>query len=108
MCHFERVITASVLMTHSCPHPLPPTLTPLVLLRRPLGRTRSNDQDKVQALMQSIQDIGLQEPVCVCTHTHACVYMPLHAHCSDADSMRLHTTNGLYFLVPTAQVSPRV
>lgn len=32
-------------------------------IRRPLGRTRSNDQDKVQALMDSIEEIGLKEPI---------------------------------------------
>ncbi len=58
---------------------------PLQAIRRPLGRTRSNgkhamfrsggfpaaalttlfcaDQDKVQALIESIQEIGLKEPV---------------------------------------------
>ncbi|KAF8056837.1 hypothetical protein HT031_006181 [Scenedesmus sp. PABB004] len=36
---------------------------PLALIRRPLGRTRSNDQAKVVALMASIDAIGLQEPI---------------------------------------------
>lgn len=36
---------------------------PVTVIRRPLGRTRSNDQEKVQALMQSIQEIGLKEPI---------------------------------------------
>lgn len=36
---------------------------PLQAIRRPLGKTRSNDQDKVQALMESIQEIGLKEPI---------------------------------------------
>ena len=60
----------------------------MTAIRRPLGKTRSNgtinfasvylchlcaaihsstcctDQDKVQALMDSIQEIGLKEPVC--------------------------------------------
>jgi len=36
---------------------------PVTAIRRPLGRTRSNDQDKVQALMDSIQEIGLKEPI---------------------------------------------
>ncbi|GAX80506.1 hypothetical protein CEUSTIGMA_g7944.t1 [Chlamydomonas eustigma] len=30
---------------------------------RPLGKTRGNDGEKVKALMVSIQDIGLQEPI---------------------------------------------
>jgi sulfiredoxin len=34
---------------------------PLKDIRRPLYR--QNDQDKVKALMESIQDIGLQEPI---------------------------------------------
>jgi sulfiredoxin len=34
---------------------------PLRLINRPLYR--QNDQAKVQALMQSIQEIGLQEPI---------------------------------------------
>lgn len=36
---------------------------PLASIRRPLARSRSNDPEKVAALMQSIQDIGLQEPI---------------------------------------------
>ncbi|KAF9588736.1 hypothetical protein IFM89_015173 [Coptis chinensis] len=36
---------------------------PLDKIRRPLMRTRSNDPEKVQALMDSIRVIGLQEPV---------------------------------------------
>eukprot|EP00878_Enallax_costatus_P006039 GHUV01006335.1.p1 GENE.GHUV01006335.1~~GHUV01006335.1.p1 ORF type:complete len:168 (+),score=26.47 GHUV01006335.1:453-956(+) len=36
---------------------------PVASIRRPLGRTRSNDQAKVEALMKSIQAIGLQEPI---------------------------------------------
>ncbi|PNH04497.1 BEACH domain-containing protein lvsE, partial [Tetrabaena socialis] len=36
---------------------------PVASIRRPLGRTRANNQDKVAALMESIQDIGLQEPI---------------------------------------------
>lgn len=35
-------------------------LLPVAAIIRPLGRTRGNDQDKVAALMESIQDIGLQ------------------------------------------------
>ncbi|KAJ7561547.1 hypothetical protein O6H91_03G032600 [Diphasiastrum complanatum] len=35
---------------------------PLDQIRRPLLRTRSNDPEKVKALMQSIANIGLQEP----------------------------------------------
>ncbi len=34
---------------------------PIRAIRRPLFR--QNDQDKVTALMQSIQEIGLQEPI---------------------------------------------
>lgn len=36
---------------------------PIGAIRRPLGRTRGNDQEKVEALMKSIQEIGLQEPI---------------------------------------------
>ena len=36
---------------------------PLDKIRRPLMRTRSNDPNKVQELMDSIQEIGLQVPV---------------------------------------------
>ncbi|WIA41323.1 hypothetical protein OEZ86_004920 [Tetradesmus obliquus] len=36
---------------------------PVASIRRPLGRTRSNDQAKVEALMASITDISLQEPI---------------------------------------------
>ncbi len=32
-------------------------------IRRPLGRTRSNDAAKVEALMQSITKHGLKEPI---------------------------------------------
>ncbi|KAF5196608.1 sulfiredoxin, partial [Thalictrum thalictroides] len=35
---------------------------PLDKIRRPLMRTRSNDPQKVQDLMDSIRVIGLQEP----------------------------------------------
>ncbi|KAL2344709.1 hypothetical protein Fmac_005994 [Flemingia macrophylla] len=36
---------------------------PLDKIRRPLMRTRSNDQNKVQELMDSIKEIGLQVPI---------------------------------------------
>ncbi|XP_020531509.1 sulfiredoxin, chloroplastic/mitochondrial isoform X3 [Amborella trichopoda] len=36
---------------------------PLEKIRRPLSRTRANDPVKVKDLMESIQEIGLQEPV---------------------------------------------
>lgn len=36
---------------------------PLVQIRRPLARTRSNDTAKVAALAASIAEIGLQEPI---------------------------------------------
>jgi len=36
---------------------------PLDKIRRPLMRTRSNDQQKVKELMDSIKEIGLQVPV---------------------------------------------
>ncbi|CAK8577397.1 unnamed protein product [Lathyrus sativus] len=36
---------------------------PLDKIRRPLMRTRSNDQIKVQELMDSISQIGLQVPI---------------------------------------------
>ncbi|KAL9254804.1 Sulfiredoxin, chloroplastic/mitochondrial-like protein [Drosera capensis] len=36
---------------------------PLTKIRRPLMRTRENDPQKVQELMESIQEIGLQVPI---------------------------------------------
>lgn len=36
---------------------------PLNKIRRPLMRTRANDPEKVKELMESIRQIGLQEPV---------------------------------------------
>lgn len=36
---------------------------PLKSIRRPLQKTRTNDQRKVEALMESIAEIGLQEPI---------------------------------------------
>lgn len=36
---------------------------PLDKIRRPMMRTRSNDQNKVQELMDSISEIGLQVPI---------------------------------------------
>lgn len=36
---------------------------PIASIRRPLARSRSNDPEKVAALMQSVQEIGLQEPI---------------------------------------------
>jgi sulfiredoxin len=36
---------------------------PLEYIRRPLLRTRNNDPEKVKQLMESIAEIGLQEPV---------------------------------------------
>ncbi|KAK8954585.1 hypothetical protein KSP39_PZI002223 [Platanthera zijinensis] len=36
---------------------------PLEKIRRPLMRTRPNDQVKVKDLMESIRKIGLQEPI---------------------------------------------
>ena len=36
---------------------------PVAAIRRPLAKTRANDQAKVQWLMQSISEIGLQEPI---------------------------------------------
>ncbi|CAN4081833.1 unnamed protein product [Withania somnifera] len=36
---------------------------PLDKIRRPLMRTRSNDQKKVKELMDSIKEIGLQVPI---------------------------------------------
>ncbi|GIL89093.1 hypothetical protein Vretifemale_16955, partial [Volvox reticuliferus] len=36
---------------------------PVSAIRRPLGRTRENDPEKVAALMESIREIGLQEPI---------------------------------------------
>ncbi|KAJ6764546.1 hypothetical protein OIU74_023436, partial [Salix koriyanagi] len=35
---------------------------PLDKIRRPLMRTRANDQNKVKELMDSIKEIGLQVP----------------------------------------------
>jgi hypothetical protein len=36
---------------------------PVDKIRRPLARTRANDQEKVAWLMASISEIGLQEPI---------------------------------------------
>eukprot|EP00252_Welwitschia_mirabilis_P011173 TRINITY_DN2512_c0_g1_i1.p1 TRINITY_DN2512_c0_g1~~TRINITY_DN2512_c0_g1_i1.p1 ORF type:complete len:119 (+),score=10.01 TRINITY_DN2512_c0_g1_i1:133-489(+) len=36
---------------------------PLDKIRRPLSKTRQNDPEKVEDLMESISKIGLQEPV---------------------------------------------
>lgn len=36
---------------------------PVAAIRRPLQYVRSNDEEKVQALMKSIQEIGLHEPI---------------------------------------------
>eukprot|EP01024_Parvocaulis_polyphysoides_P036166 TRINITY_DN3217_c0_g3_i1.p2 TRINITY_DN3217_c0_g3~~TRINITY_DN3217_c0_g3_i1.p2 ORF type:complete len:177 (-),score=14.13 TRINITY_DN3217_c0_g3_i1:176-706(-) len=36
---------------------------PINLIRRPFQKTRQYDQEKIRALMQSIQEIGLQEPI---------------------------------------------
>ncbi|KAG9438964.1 hypothetical protein H6P81_019129 [Aristolochia fimbriata] len=36
---------------------------PLDKIRRPLMRTRANDPEKVEELMESIQEIGLQVPI---------------------------------------------
>jgi sulfiredoxin len=36
---------------------------PLASIRRPLGRTRANDQAKVEALIESIEESGLLEPI---------------------------------------------
>ncbi|EFJ49255.1 hypothetical protein VOLCADRAFT_59680, partial [Volvox carteri f. nagariensis] len=36
---------------------------PVAAIRRPLGRVRGNDPEKVAALMESIKEIGLQEPI---------------------------------------------
>ncbi|PKA52562.1 Sulfiredoxin, chloroplastic/mitochondrial [Apostasia shenzhenica] len=36
---------------------------PLEKIKRPLMRTRSNDPEKVKDLMESIRQIGLQEPI---------------------------------------------
>ncbi|MCO5567112.1 hypothetical protein L7F22_020797 [Adiantum nelumboides] len=36
---------------------------PLDQIRRPLLRTRNNDPEKVKSLMDSIPEIGLQEPI---------------------------------------------
>lgn len=38
---------------------------PLEYIRRPLLRTRNNDPEKVKQLMESIAEIGLQEPVSI-------------------------------------------
>lgn len=40
---------------------------PLDKIRRPLMRTRANDPNKVQELMDSIKEIGLQVPVTTCS-----------------------------------------
>jgi len=36
---------------------------PVAQIRRPLSKTRSNDAAKVEWLMESIAEIGLQEPI---------------------------------------------
>lgn len=41
---------------------------PLEYIRRPLLRTRNNDPEKVKQLMESIAEIGLQEPVSYTTN----------------------------------------
>lgn len=46
---------------------------PLDKIRRPLMRTRSNDQEKVKDLMDSIAQIGLQVPVCTLSSLFAAV-----------------------------------
>lgn len=43
---------------------------PLDKIRRPLMRTRSNDQQKVKELMDSIKEIGLQVPVTTKSSCH--------------------------------------
>jgi len=40
---------------------------PIDKIRRPLMRTRANDPNKVQELMDSIKEIGLQVPVTTCS-----------------------------------------
>ncbi|CAI5969506.1 unnamed protein product [Closterium sp. NIES-65] len=56
-------------------------------IRRPLMRTRSNDQEKVAALMASIKEIGLQEPasrgVTATRHTSAWDCPPSSAACDE-------------------------
>lgn len=47
---------------------------PLDKIRRPLLRTRANDPNKVQELMDSIKQIGLQVPVCVYRFWFLCNY----------------------------------
>lgn len=46
---------------------------PLDKIRRPMMRTRSNDQNKVQELMDSISEIGLQVPVI--TYSLFCIFL---------------------------------
>lgn len=36
---------------------------PLTQIIRPFEKTRSNNEEKVEALMESITEIGLQEPI---------------------------------------------
>ena len=36
---------------------------PVDAIRRPLGRVRLNDNAKIEALMCSIKEIGLKEPI---------------------------------------------
>lgn len=43
---------------------------PLDKIRRPLMHTRSNDQQKVKELMDSIKEIGLQVPVTTKSSCH--------------------------------------
>lgn len=44
-------------------------------IRRPLMRTRANDQEKVKELMESIREIGLQEPVITSIFSNLIVYV---------------------------------
>ncbi|XP_043687326.1 sulfiredoxin, chloroplastic/mitochondrial [Telopea speciosissima] len=66
--HFRSFsVTAS--STNGIPFNTPKSGGPVILeiplekIRRPLMRTRANDQEKVKDLMASIREIGLQEPI---------------------------------------------
>ncbi len=57
------------------------TELPVAAIRRPLQRTRSNNQEKVQALMESIEVRGLVEPIDVLEvdgEASACIYRCKH------------------------------
>ncbi|KAG8365701.1 hypothetical protein BUALT_Bualt18G0134000 [Buddleja alternifolia] len=71
--NFSRTLSVSASASTSISNGSPPSVPqsggpvivelPLDKIRRPLMRTRSNDQQKVKQLMDSITQIGLQVPI---------------------------------------------